>query len=150
MATYDVKGSYSTVQVITPTLVQPIQYTTVQTQPSGVIASIALDQQTFIAGDAGPLIAAFVDAIEIIMAMPEVIAGIGTQTLDPNGLLQDFVTFTVQYVSANTAPSGVTAEADVPVGLLSTAETFGGHSNLPAAEAIITKAYNALAAQAAG
>src|SRR5690348_18514886 len=98
MATYDLVGSYSTVRVITPTLTQPVQYTTIQTQPSGVIAAIALDKADFDAGTSAPLIQAFADAIEVIMARPEVIAGIGTQLLDANGLTTDQVTFTVQYV----------------------------------------------------
>ena len=150
MATYAIVGSYTTVQVITPSLTQPIQYTTIQTQPSSVIAAIALDKIDFDAGTSGPLIQGFADAIEVIMARPEVIAGIGTQQLDANGLLADFVTFTVQYVGPNTAPSGVTAEADVPVDLISTVETFGGHTNLPAAIAIITATYDALQTLAGG
>ena len=150
MATYSLVGSYSTVQVITPTLTQPIVYTTIQTQPSGVIAAIALAKADFDAGTSAPLIQGFADAIEVIMARPEVIAGIGTQQLDPNGLLDDYVTFTVQYVGPNTAPSGVTAEADVPVGLISTVETFGGHTNLPEAIAMITAVYDALKAAAGG
>ena len=150
MATYSIQGSYSTVQVITPTLTQPIQYTTIQTQPSGVIASIALDKAVFDAGTSGPLLTAFTDAIEQIMARTEVIAGIGTQQLDPNGLLTDYVTFTVQYVGPNTAASGVTAEADVPVGMLNFTDGAIGSLLLQEVDAIIAAAYNSLKAAASG
>lgn len=150
MASYSIQGSYATVQVITPTLVQPIQYTTIQTQPSGVIASIALDQADFKAGTSTPLLVAFADAIEQIMARSEVIAGIGTQQLDPNGLLADYVTFTVQYTGTGAAASGVTAEADVPVGMLNFTDGAIGALLLQEVDAIIAQAYDALAAAAAG
>lgn len=150
MATYSIQGSYSTVQVITPTLTQPIQYTTIQTQPSGVVASIALDKAEFDSATSTPLLQAFADAIEQIMARSEVIAGIGTQQLDPNGLLTDYVTFTVQYVSPNTARSGVTAEADVPVGMLNFTDGAIGALLLQEVDAIIAQAYDALAAVAGG
>ena len=150
MAGYSIQGSYSTVQVISPTLVQPIQYTTIQTSPSGVIAAIPLDELDFKAGTSGPLLQAFADAIETVMNHPEVIAGIGSQVLDTNGLLADYVTFTVQYVGPNTAKSGVTAEADVPVGLLNFTDGAIGALLLEQVDAIIAQAYNALASAAAG
>jgi hypothetical protein len=150
VAGYSIQGSYSTVQVITPTLTQPIQYTTIQTSPSGVIASIALDKADFDAGTASPLLTAFSNAIEQIMQRSEVIAGIGTQQIDENGLLTDYVTFTVQYVSANTASSGVTAEADVPVGMLNFTDGAIGALLLQEVDAIIAKAYNALQSAAGG
>jgi hypothetical protein len=127
-----------------------VQYVTIQSQPSGVIASMSIDQADFDGGTSGTLLADFADAIEVLMARPEVIAGVGQQQIDPSGLLADYVTFTVQYAGPNTAPSGVTAEADVPVGLISTAETFGGHTNLPDAIALITAAYDSLKAAASG
>jgi len=150
MASYSIQGSYSTVQVITPTLTQPIQYTTIQTQPSGVIASIALHKADFDGGASSTLLTIFADAIEQIMARTEVIAGIGTQQLDPNGLLTDYVTFTVQYVGPNTPASGVTAEADVPVGLLNFTDGAIGRLLLEQVDAIIATAYNTLQAAAGG
>lgn len=150
MATYSIQGSYSTVQVITPTLTQPIQYTTIQTQPSGVIAAIALDKGEFDKGQVTPILQALADAIEEIMQRPEVIAGIGTQQLDPNGLLTDFVTFTVQYIGPNTAASGVTAEADVPIGMLNFTDGAIGGLLLQEVDVILATAYNSLKAAAGG
>lgn len=151
MASYSIQGSYRTVQVITPSLVLPIQYTTLQTQPSGVIASIALAEADFKAGTSTPLLVSFANAIEQIMADPRVIAGIGTQQLDTNGLLADFVTFTVQYTGAGAAQQGVTAEADVPVGMLNFDEDGQiGHLLYEEVVALIDAAYNSLATAAAG
>lgn len=150
MASYSIVGSYSTVRVITPTLTLPIQYTTVQTQPSGVIASMPLDAADFAAGTSGPLLQAFADAIEEIMQRTEVIAGIGSQTIDPNGLLADYVVFTVQYSGTGAAASGVTAEADVPVGILNFTDGAIGSLLLQEVDAIIQAVYDALQSAAAG
>jgi len=150
VATYSIQGSYSTVQVLTPSLVNPIQYVTIQTQPSGVIAAIPVQKDIFDAGQAGTELTIFADAIEQIMANPIVIAGIGSQQLDANGLLTDFVTFTVQYTGANAAPAGVTAEADVPVGMLNFTDGLIGTTLLGEVNTLIDAAYNALKAAAAG
>jgi hypothetical protein len=150
VASYSIQGSYSTVQVLTPSLVNPIEYVTIQTQPSSVIASMPIQRDVFHSGGGGPELTAFSNAIEQIMARSEVIAGIGSQQLDPNGLLADFVTFTVQYVGPNTASSGVTAEADVPVGMLNFEDALIGRTLLAQVIAIITATYNALKAAAAG
>lgn len=150
MASYTIQGSYSTVQVLSPSLVQPIQYTTIQTQPSGVIASIALDQGEFNAGTVAPLLSAFAEAVEQVMSDPRVVAGVGSQQLDANGLLADYVTFTVKYAGPGAAASGVTAEADVPVGLLNFTDGEIGTLLLAEVEAIIAAAYDALRSAAGG
>lgn len=150
MATYTIQGSYATVRSITPTLTQPIQYTTIQTQPSSVVAALPLDKADFDAGTSGALLQAFADAIEQVMANPIVIAGIGSQTIDPNGLLADFVTFAVQYAGPGAAPSGVTAEADVPVGLLDFSDGALGGIQIASVDAILNAAYDNLQAAASG
>lgn len=150
MATYSILGSYKTVRVITPTFTEPIQYVTIQTKPSGVAAALPVDEADFKGGTSGAILQIFADAIETIMNHPEVIAGIGSQQLDPNGLLADYVTFTVQYVGPNTSSSGVTAEADVPVGMLNFTDGAIGALLLEEVDAIIAAAYNALKSAAGG
>src|SRR5438093_12794287 len=97
MASYALKGSYPTVQVLSPTLVNNIIYCTIQTSPAGVIASIPVQRDVFNKGQAGPELTNFANAIEQIMNVTPVVAAAGTQSLDASGLLQDFVTFTVEY-----------------------------------------------------
>ena len=151
MATYGLVASETTVQVISPTVVIDIEYVTIQTQPSGVIASLPVIRQEFNQGTAGPLLQDYANNIELMMSQPHVIAGQGSQTLDSNGLLADNVVFTVEYVPAGGTASSVTAEAVVPTRLLSE----GGDPQieqvlLPQAEAIISGVYNNLAAMAGG
>lgn len=150
MASYSLIGSYATVQVISSTLVLRIQYCTIQTEPSKVIASIAIAEADFKGGTANVLLGDFADAIETIMNHPEVIAGVGSQTIDENGLLEDNVVFTVQYVGPTTPASGVTTEAVVPVGLLNFTDGAIGALLLQQVDAIIAAAYNALKAAAGG
>lgn len=150
MATYSLEGSYSTVQVLAPTLVNPVVYCTIQTHPSGVIASMPIQEDVFDAGGGGPELRAFANAIEQIMAEPRVIAGVGSQTINPTGLLADNVVFTVQYVGPTTGASGVTAEAVVPVASLNFEDAEIGRVLLASVEKIITDIYNNLKNAAGG
>ena len=151
MAGYSVRASESTVQVLSPTVVIDIEYVTIQTTPSGVIAAIPVQREQFDKGTANILLQDYANNIELMMTEPHVIAGQGAQTLDANGLLADNVVFTVEYVPAGGASTSVTAEASVPTGLLSE----GGDPAiekyaLAQAEKIIQDVYANLAAMASG
>jgi hypothetical protein len=141
MAGYSLVGSYSTVQVLSPTLVNNVVYCTISTLPSGVIASMPVQQDVFDGGGAGPELTAFAEAIEQIMARSDVIAGTGAQTIDPNGLLADQVVFTVQYVQTGTTGTAVTADAEVPTASLNFTDGLIGATLLESVIAIIDKTY---------
>jgi hypothetical protein len=150
VAGYSLKGSYETVQVLSPTVINPVVYCTIATLPSGVIAAMPVEKRVFNSGQAGVELGNFADAIEQIMADARVISAVGEQLIDPSGLLADNVVFTVQYVSANTAPSGVTAEAVVPVGYLNFTDAEIGRVSLGNVEAIIDGVYANLQSAADG
>ncbi len=150
MAGYALKASYPTVQVLSPTLVNNVVYCTILTNPTGVIASIPVQKEVFDNGTSGPELTNLADAIEQIMASEPVIAAAGTQSLDASGLLQDFVTFTVQYTPPNTSGTSITADADVPVGYLNFTDGAIGQASLANVEAIITKVYDNLQGISAG
>lgn len=150
MAGYELIASTSTVQVLSPTLVNPVVYCTIQTQPSGVIASIPVQQTVFDASAAGVELQNFADAIEQTMNLGYVIAGVGSQQLDQSGLIEDFVTFTVQYTSATTPPSGVTAEANVPVGMLNFTDALIGQVSWENVQGIVGGVYDNLQNAAGG
>lgn len=141
MASYELKGSYSTVQVLGPSLINDVVYCTIETIPSGVIASMPVDQSAFDGGTAGTLLDGFAQAIELVMQQGEAVAGQGQQTIDQSGLLQDVVTFTVEYTPPGAGATSITAQADVPVPLLSTVETIGGQTTIADAEAIVHAVY---------
>lgn len=119
MAGYSLIATETTVQVLSPTVVMDVVYATIQTQPSGVIASLAVPKSTFEQDNAGVLLASYANDIEQLMAYQHVIAAQGGQTIDATGLIADHVTFIVEYVPPGGAASSITAEAVVPTGLLS-------------------------------
>lgn len=151
MASYSLLSHLSTVQVLSPTVVNEVVYATIQTSPSGVIASCVVDKAVFDKGEEGPLLTSFADDIEQLMNYQHVIAGQGSQRIDANGLVQDYVTFVVEYVPASGPQTSITAEADVPNGLL----TEGGDPTferalIAQAEQLIDKVYANLVAAAGG
>ena|SRR2546430_4343975 len=150
MAGYSLIGSYETVQVLSPTVVNPVVYCTISTLPSRAIAAIPVQRTVFTSGESGVELTNFADAIEQILSDPRVIAAVGEQLVEPSGLLADNVVFTVQYVSANTAPTGVTAEAVVPVGYLNFTDALIGQVSLENVEAIIDGVYANLRSAADG
>ena len=150
MANYALKGSYATVQVLSPTLTEAIQFCTIQTTPSDVIASLPVSQAAFNHNQAASELTNFAEAIEQVMQLDYVIAGAGSQQIDANNLLADFVTFTIGYPASTAATSQVTAEADVPVGLLNFSDAEIGRVLLQEVEAITQGVYNNLKSAAGG
>lgn len=148
MAGYALKGNYPTVQVLSPTLVNNVEYATIQTTPSLVIASMPIQKDVFDAGGGGPELHAFANAIEQIMADDRVISAAGTQSLTTSGLTQDYVTFTVEYVPPGSSGTSITTDADVRVASLNFEDAEIGRTLLASVEAIIDAAYNNLVAMA--
>lgn len=150
MAAYSLVSSYSTVQVLSSTLTQNVVYCTIKTNPSGVIASLPIDADFFGQNEGGRELEAFAEAIERVMALGYVIAGVGTQQLDQSNLLGDFVTFTVRYPWPPTAGTSITTEADVPVTLLDFSDPTFGDELWTEVQAITRAAYHSLEVAAGG
>lgn len=150
MAGYALLLSIPTVQVLSPSLVNDVEYCTIQTTPSGVIASIPVQKTVFDSGQAGVELTNFAEAIEQIMALPQVTGAVGEQVLDNNGLLQDNVNFTVTYVPPNSSGTNITAEASVPVGMLNFTDALIGRTLLEEITAQIDKVYANLQAATGG
>lgn len=136
-AAYTLIASSSTVQVISPTVVNDVLYCTIETNVSHVIASYPIPQGTFESVNSAEALTFFARGIEEIMALDYVIAGTGSQTLDANGLLVDNVVFTVQYVQPGTTGTTVTAEAVCPVATLTGSSVSPGKPDVSAAKAIV-------------
>ena len=147
---YHLIGSASIVQVLSPTVVVDQQAVTIQTIPSGVIATTLVDEVFFQAGTAGPIIKDFADSIESVMRNGKATGGTGTTALDASGLMAYFVTFTVAYNPPGSPAGTVTTDADVPVTLLTGADSAQGYVNIAQANAIIDAAYANLVALSNG
>lgn len=147
---YALVWSYSTVRVLSQTQVADVEYVTIQTQPSNVIASRTVQRAIFDKGEAGIELTNFAQAIEQIMATPHVTSAVGTQDLDDTNLLTDNVDFTVTYTDPVRAPNGATAVASVNVNLLDFSDALIGRTLLGQVQAIIDGVYANLQAAAGG
>lgn len=150
MAAYTLLSSYSTVQVLSPQAVNDVVYCTIQTIPSGVIASVPVDQTEFDVAGTGPILESTAEAIETVMTDQRVIAGSPSQSIDSSGLLADNVVFTVQYVPPGSSGTDITADATVPVTLLNFSEEPRDQLNAARVETIIDAVYTNLQNAAGG
>lgn len=150
MAGYSLIGSYSTVQVLTPTLVNPVVYCTISTKPSGAIASMPVAQDAFDASQAAPELTAFANAIEQVLGFAGVTTAVGGQTIDPSGLISDNVVFTVTYSGPETNGNTISTEATVPVASLNFEDGLIGATLLESVTAIIVAAHESLVSAAGG
>lgn len=150
MASYTLVASFPTVQVLSPTLTEDVQYCTIQTSPSSVVASRPVSASAFADNQAASALTNFANAIEQIMNVNYVIGGTGTQQIDSNGLLVDYVSFTIGYPQEAAAGSSVTTVADVPVNLLDFSDAEIGRVLLQDVETITLAAYNSLKSAAGG
>lgn len=146
MASYILVGSSSIVQVLSPTVTADVVAATIQTVPSGIVATTTVPQSEFDSGAASATLASFADAIEAVIASGFVSGGSGSSSLDGSGLQQYFVTFEVVYDPPG-APSGtVTADVDVPVSFLSGVGSVPGVARRRGAMDLIGATYNNLVA----
>lgn len=151
MATnYDLLSTNSTIQVLSPTLIQPIVDCVLSTKPTGIVFNYWVDKAVWDAHDFVPLLEQVAGNVEHIIAATAAITGVGTEHLDASGLLTQVVTFTVAATAPGGIPNALTLDVDVPIGDLDQEAIAGHNFGLEAAEALILEAYNELLAAAAG
>lgn len=137
MASYQLLASESTIQVKSPTVTEDVVYCTILTSPSDVVASMPVSADAFSHNKASVDLTNFANAIEDIMTNTAVIAGVGSQSIDASGLIQDNVVFTVQYVPPGSGSTSITADAVVRSDLLNFSDGQIGSVLLQQVDAII-------------
>lgn len=150
---YVLLATEQTVQVLSPTLSQDVIYSTIQTTPSTVVASIAIPQGIDPLGSAAQTgrLHLFANAIEAVLALDYVIGAVGDQEITEAGLITDNVAFTVEYAPPGAATSSITAVGQVPVSVLVANQAGPGYApDISGAEAILAPIVAGLAALAAG
>lgn len=150
MAAYILVGSNSIVQVLTPTVSEDMVSCTIQTNPTGIVATTLVSQIAFDSNQAAPELTTFADNIEAVIGQGKAVGGSGSQSLDPSGLLAYFVTFTVGYDPPGAPTGTVTVDVDVPVGLLGSGDALIGQTLLGEAEKLVDDAYASLVAMSKG
>lgn len=144
MASYTLVASTSTVQVLSTTGAQDAIVATIQTIPSGVVATIAVSRVSFDTNGAAETLTALADNIEELLNSSHAIGGTGTSDLDNNGLTEYFVTFTVGYNPTPAVAGNVTVDVDVPVNLLSVSDPEINSTLLDEARTMIESGYTNL------
>lgn len=150
MASYVLVGSDSIVQVLTPTVSEDMVAATIQTDTTGIIATMLVSQTAFDNNSAAEELTAFADNIEEIISQGHAVGGTGTSDLDANGLQVYYVTFTVGYNPTGAPVGTVTVDVDVPVNLLGQSDPAINTTVLGEAEDLVNAAYNSLVALAGG
>ena len=113
------RGSYKTVKVLDGSTTLDVQLVSCITVPSGIGFAYGVPFESW-QGGSGPgigILESIAGQLELLVSGHHVVAGMATQDLDANGLLQDFSSVTVQYDRGPTeAPLQTTV--DIPVDLL--------------------------------
>ena len=143
-ANYTLIASQSSIQVISPTVVQDVVVITIQTQPHGVIADIWVTKDEWDKGTTGVTLSGFAANIEKIMASPQVVGATTGSVLDPNGLLQSEISFVVGYAPPGSPYPPATVDVDISANSLRPEDVMGQEPGVTAALAAINTAYQNL------
>ena len=135
---YSLLATESAVHVLSTTDVVDAVRATVQTPSHGIVAASivpAVNWGTVVGTNQLNQVAFDVD---YIIDHTAAIAGIGSQSIDANGLLQQVVTFTVAYTPPGSTLPPLTGTVDVPMPLLEEVISPNGpHPGLDAAIALV-------------
>lgn len=143
-ANYTLIASQSSIQVISPTVVQDVVVITIQTQPHGVIADIWVTKDEWDKGTTGVTLSGFAANIEKIMASPQVVGATTGSVLDPNGLLQSEISFVVGYAPPGSPYPPATVDVDISANSLRPEDVMGQEPGVTAALGKINTAYQNL------
>jgi hypothetical protein len=150
MPSYILVGSSSIVQIISPSVAAEMVAATIQTVPTGIIATTLVPQVDFDSAAGASDLTDFADAIEAVIADGKAVAGSGTSKLDTNGLQQYYVTFEVAYNPPGAPTGTVHVDVDVPASFLTMPASEPGMTRRMNAFDLIDKAYDNLVALAGG
>lgn len=148
--TYTLVTSQSSIQVLSPTSVIDVVVITIQTKPHGVILDYWVSKTAWDEGDAGPLLTLVAGGVETIMSEQPVSSAVGSTQLDSNGLLSQFVTFTVAYQVPGSPTGPATVDVDVPVTDFGQGMIQNKNPGLDHAVSLIQDAYTKLKDAAGG
>jgi len=115
-SSFRILSSRRTIQVRSQTLVEDVQEIVAEALPSGVTFTRLVPLQTFQAQGASALIAPIANNIQAIIDQGYAVGGIGVQKVDANGLISNWVDFTVEINPPDaTQPGPFTTTVEVSV-----------------------------------
>jgi hypothetical protein len=122
---YQLLDHQTVVQVYGVNLTELSEFCQFQSAPSGSVLLRTVPQSSFSATKEIDLLNSLSDAVESILSEGIAIAAAGTQKIDDAGLIQDAVTFTVEYVPTYPIPGSITSELQIPVNVITIDTQFG-------------------------
>lgn len=147
---YLLVSSQSTIQVLSPTVVQDVVIASIQTQPSGVFADLWFPKDIWDGGTAATTLNDYAANIEKVRQMPQVVGATSGQSLDDSGLLQSEITFVVGYAPPDSIYPPATVDVVVPASELNPLFRFSGEPGVTKAQTAIMAAYQNLVNVASG
>lgn len=128
-------GSYRTVKVLSGQTVIDVQYVTCATIPTGITFAYGVPWASW-EGGTGPgigLLDSIATSLETMVTDLHVIAGTANADLDANGLLEDFVSVTVEYDRSASGLPPLYGSVNIPVNNFLTTDTGIGGLQIPPA-----------------
>jgi hypothetical protein len=152
-AAFTTLSAYKTVQVLSPTVVQDVEYVTAQSIPNGLGFAYAVDYESWQSGEGMGGLILLAQALEAIFEQGQISGSEPLQDIDANGLLSDFVSITVSYDQSAVGLPALTEVVDVPISAFIAQNPGIGGVVIPGVELpndYVTAAYARLQTLAAG
>jgi hypothetical protein len=135
MATPQIIDSYKTVQVLSDTTVQDIQFITCRTVPTGITFSYAMAHSTWKAGPPYVILIDIETLLEDLVTNSHVVGGSAVQDLDSAGLLADYCDVVVQFDQTAAGLPPLEGTVSLPMGVVA---LFAGDANIANASGLQT------------
>ena len=148
--TYTTTGSFQTVKVLSQDQVLDVEAIGINTLPSNVRLTVPVPLAAYKSGNADQYLAIVSDLIEgLIASTPDpnnhlVSGAVGTQQVDPSGLLAYFVNFTVSYTPTSGQQGTFSEVVTLPVSIFESEGNYGAPYNGKSALIWIEEAYDRL------
>lgn len=147
---YVLLSSYDTVQVLSATSAVDVIYCTIVTSGSQSVVQRAVPKTEFTNDQGAGILDSLATAVDDAISGGLASFAVGTQGVDPQGLIYDAVTFTVEYTPNYPTAAPLTTTVEVPVDVLTADTSFGGFLTGGSAADRLRAAYDSLVKLAGG
>lgn len=147
---YTLVSSYDTVQVLSSTTAIDVLYCTISTGRHQALVQYAVPKANFDIDQGQATLDLFATAVDDLMDASFVIGATSSQTVDANGLIEDDVVFTIQYVPSTPTAGSITTTVPLPANVVGLDPSL--QKLLPGGTAFdqLLAAYNRLETMASG
>lgn len=112
---YETLDVISTTQVLSPNVIDPIEYVTIATKPTGLRLSVVISQDNWTANEGATILDNIAVFMEGLVTQNHVVSSAPSQDLDQSNLLVDYVDCVVEYARPQTGLPPLYGIAHVPM-----------------------------------